>query len=111
MKLKAIPGFILGKKINEGWIEGKLWVYNEQLNAFEIEVLAVGRSTYGYDNKFYDTSEVEVGDIVVVEPDVVWFEVFDGEKFITLYKVPIDKVLFVKHKNKGGKQDGTAQGT
>lgn len=87
-------------------MKGRVWFYDEPIHYLKLEVVGVGRSTWGYDGRYYDTSQVKVGDVIIVEPDVVSYDVFDGEKIVEIYKVPIDKVLLVIKNKIGGKDEG-----
>jgi co-chaperonin GroES (HSP10) len=62
------------------------------------KVVGVGNPGIGYDNKYYDTSEVKEDDYVIFVPfDSVIYQYLDevtGE-IIEIYKTPISSVLAV----------------
>lgn len=94
--MRTVPGFILGVREDGGWVErGGVFYYFDSLDYVVLRVVAVGRSTYGYDNKYYSTEEVKVGDLVLAEREYVIFEYYDGEKMQEIYKIPIDKILAI----------------
>ena len=103
MKLTPPPGFVLIKlldkfiKLHSGNLWSPTWKADDKYLIGR--VVGVGASTYGYDNKYYYTGEVNEGDWVYFNPlnSVVYqllVEPAEGN-IIEIYKVPINDVVAV----------------
>lgn len=97
MKLKAVPGFVLveaedGLDIS---LDRGLWRVEVKTDLVRGRVIAVGRSTWGYDSKYYSTDDIKVGDTVVFRLEHPWYEVFDRDegRFVKIYKIPVSEIL------------------
>ncbi len=105
-KLTPPPGFVLVKPDKDSWVKsGNLYIPTQKAyqSYFTGTVVGVGVSTYSRNGKkFFDTSEVKVGDQVICSYDEV--SIYEDFEFGELAKVPIYSILAIIENQNGGLQ-------
>jgi hypothetical protein len=102
MKIQPPDGFVNIEVIDEFKRSTKSNLLTPTWQAFQKaligKVLGVGNPGIGYDNKYYDTSEIKENDYVIFVPfDSVIYQYLDEAtgKVVEIYKTPVSSVLAV----------------